>query len=56
MAYLIKRTDQGGGYVNQPGSKKSYTRSKDRARRFATREEAERHRCPGNEVVVPADR
>lgn len=50
--YLIKRTDQGGGYVAPPGSKKSYTKSKDKALRFTYREDAERNRCPGNEVVV----
>lgn len=52
MAFLIKRTDQGGGYVAPPGSAKSYTHSKERARRFPTRAAAEADRCPGNEVIV----
>lgn len=51
MKYLLRRTDQGGGYVAPPGSAKSYTKSRDKARRFNTREEAERDRCPGNEVI-----
>lgn len=54
MAFLIKRTDQGGGYVAPPGSVKSYTRRKDRAQRFPTRQAAEAERCPGNEIIVEA--
>lgn len=52
MAFLLKRTDQGGGYVAPPGSAKSYTRSRAAARQFPTREAAEADRCPGNEVIV----
>jgi len=55
MAYLIQRTDQGGGYVARPGSQSSYTRNVLAARRFATREEAEAQRCPGNERIVSLD-
>lgn len=55
MAYVIKRTDQGGGYVAPPGSRKSYTPRLQSARVFSTREEAERNRCPGNEVVRRAE-
>ena len=50
--YVIQRTTD-GAYVNQPGSRASYTRSLERARKFATREAAEADRCPGNEQIVP---
>lgn len=53
--FLIKRTDQGGGYVARPGAEHSYTKSLRQARRFDTREAAERDRCPGNEVVTTID-
>lgn len=49
--YVIKRTDQGGGYLAAPGSAHSYTKNLERARIFATRDAAERERCPENEVV-----
>lgn len=55
MTYILRRTDQGGGYVAQPGSHNSYTKDPLKARRFPTREAAERDRCPGNEVVVSLD-
>ncbi len=54
--YVIKNTGNGkwtGAYVNQPGAQHSFTFSLELARKFATREEAEGQRCPGNEVVVP---
>jgi hypothetical protein len=51
--YLIRRND--GAYVAQPGSNSSYTRTLENARTFATREAAERERCPGNEYVVSLD-
>jgi hypothetical protein len=51
--YVIKRTDQGGGYVARPGSRYSYTKLVENAQTFSTREAADGHRCPGNEVVVP---
>jgi hypothetical protein len=50
--YVIKRTDQGEGYVTRPGSRSSYTSRLENARVFETREQAEGHRCPGNEIVV----
>jgi hypothetical protein len=53
--YVIKRTDQGGGYVARPGMQSSYTVHVEHVRKFATREEAESNRCPGNEVVVPLE-
>ena len=49
--FLLHRTDQGGGYVAPPGSKKSYTRHRCYAHRFLAREAAERDRCVGNEVI-----
>ena len=59
--FVIRRTDQGGGYVRKPlghqafrGS--SYTHYLQEARIFTTREEAERERCPGNEAIVPVAR
>ena len=50
--YVIKRTDQGGGYVAVPGSKKSYTRDILKARKFPSREAAEADRCVENEIVL----
>lgn len=52
MKYVIKRIDQGGGYVAPAGSKRSYTKDILSARRFDTQEEAERDAC-GNEKVCP---
>lgn len=51
MAYLIRRTDQGGGWLAPKGSAKSYTHNKAGARRFLSRESAEAERCPENEVI-----
>jgi hypothetical protein len=53
MPYVIRRTDQGGGWVADPqrNGGASYTRALQRARTYPTREQAERDRCPGNEVV-----
>tara|TARA_B100002049_G_scaffold93692_1_gene69266 strand:- start:801 stop:992 length:192 start_codon:yes stop_codon:yes gene_type:complete len=51
--YVLKRTDQGGGYVAEPGSKSSYTNNVARARKFRSKEEAEAERCVENEVIVP---
>ena len=55
MNYVIKRTDQGGGYVAKRGLKESYTKNIQKVRTFATIEEAERNLCIGNEIVVPVD-
>lgn len=52
MAFIIRRTSEGGGYVAPSGSPSSYVRNPDRARQFPTREAAERERCPSNEVVL----
>lgn len=51
MAFIIRRTDQGGGYVAPAGSRKAYTRRRTDARRYDTREAADADRCPGNETV-----
>lgn len=56
MKYVIKRTDQGGGYVAKRGMKESYTKDVEKVRVFATLEEAERNLCIGNEVVVPVNK
>lgn len=52
MAYVIKRTDHGGGYVSKPGSAKSYTRDARNMRKYPTREAADADRCVENEIVV----
>jgi len=46
--YLVKK---GRDYTTPPGSKKSYTRSFLRARRYRTKEEAQAD-CCGNECIV----
>ncbi len=51
--FVIKRTDQGGGYVSMPGSDKSYTHKLENARTFSTEKQADDERCKGNEIVVP---
>lgn len=51
--YVIKRTDQGGGYVAVSGNGSSYTNRVRLMRKFTTKEEAEANRCSGNEIVVP---
>lgn len=51
--YVIKRLDQGGGYVTKPGSQKSYTKgSIHLIQVYSTRESALRNAC-GNEIVIP---
>lgn len=54
MSYVLRRTNDTGGYVAKPGSRSSYVRDIRCARRFPTREAAERDRCPENEVVTEA--
>ncbi len=51
--YVLKRND--GAYVAPPGQASSYVRALQAARVFSTRAEAERERCPGNEVVVTVE-
>lgn len=50
MSYVIKRLDQGGGYVTPPGSQRSYTQKLQDARKYATREDAERECCANEKV------
>ena len=57
MCYVIKRQpdgpmDKGYKYVSPAGSRSSYTNKLQEARRFPTREAADRE-CCGNERVVP---
>jgi hypothetical protein len=47
---VIIRND--GAYVARSGSEHSYTRKLEDARTFATRESAERDRCPKNEHIA----
>jgi len=48
---VIRRTDQGGGWVTNPGHRSSYTRWLQYARKFPTRAAVEAEKCPGNEIV-----
>jgi hypothetical protein len=53
--YVLKRTDQGGGYVAKPGRNSSYTMVVRNMQKFNTVEEANNNRCPDNEVAVPIE-
>lgn len=53
--YVIRRTDQGGGYVAKPGHRSSYTNALQYMQKFSTKENAKEHCCPGNEVPVSID-
>ncbi len=53
--FVIKRTDQGGGYVARSGSQSSYTNKLENARTFSTSAEADAERCVENEIVVSVD-
>ena len=55
MPFVIRRLDQGGGYVAPAGSAKSYTYNPLKARRFETQAQAEADSC-GNERVIPIER
>lgn len=50
---LMRTTDR--KYVARFGSEQSYTKYLQHAQVFATRDEAEKHRCPGNERIVELD-
>lgn len=54
MPYVIKRTDQGGGFVTDMRVSRgaSYTHDLRRAKLFATRDQANGEQCPGNEIVL----
>lgn len=49
--FIIHRTNSWGGYVAPEGGNRSYVVTRQQARQFATREEAEKNRCQINEVV-----
>lgn len=51
--FVIVRED--GKYVAPPGRQHSYTSKLQHARVFASREAAERDRCPENERIVSLD-
>ena len=53
MVFVIKRTDQKGGFVAKSGMHNSYTNDLRFVRKFKTREEAQQNVCPGNEIVLP---
>ena len=55
MPYVLRRIDQGGGYVTPPGSERSYTRKLDHARRYPTRSAALEDAC-GNETIVEVEK
>lgn len=57
MAYVIKRTNQGGGYLANPSHNSGavWTRNLQRARRFIDYESAKEECCPGNEIPVSID-
>jgi hypothetical protein len=50
MAYIIRRNDQGGGYVAPIGSAHSYVRNPDHARQYGSEDAAKRDKCD-NETV-----
>lgn len=54
MFYVIKRTDQGGGYVSKPGRSSSYTNTVKNMQKFPT-EEAASKTCCENEIPVPIE-
>lgn len=56
MAWILRRTDQGGGYVARPGSASSYTKNPLKAQRFATEAAAREASCPENETPVDLNR
>jgi len=55
--YILKRIDQGGGYVAVPGSHQSYIKAPvlGLIRIFDTREAAEAERCIDNEIIISID-
>lgn len=50
--YIIRRIDQGGGYVAKPGSRRSYCQDLAQARKYETFAGAEADLCPENEVIL----
>lgn len=53
--YVVKRTDQRGGYLTPPGSVRTWTMNLLNARRFSSEEEAKAECCPENEIAVKID-
>jgi len=53
--FVLKRTDQGGGYHSRPGSEHSYTRNLEKARIFDTRADAERAACENERALSVAE-
>ena len=53
LRYVIRRTDQSGGYVAMAGQEHSYTNTIRNMRKFDSVQEANENRCEGNEIVVP---
>jgi hypothetical protein len=51
--YVLMRTD--GAFVAREGSQSSYTKDLRKARRFPTKEAAERDRCVENERILTMD-
>lgn len=51
MSYVIQDI-KSGKYVAMPGSESSFTRELLNARKFPTREIADKERCPDSERVV----
>jgi hypothetical protein len=49
--WVIRRTDQRGGWVTPPGRRASYTYDLTKAKIFGSREAADAERCPENEIV-----
>lgn len=50
--YVIRRTDQGGGYVSKPGNISSYTFIVRRMKKYSTKAAAQADCCE-NETPVP---
>lgn len=50
--FVIRRTDQKGGFVAPSGSATSFVRRPEDARHFRTAQDADMNRCAGNEVTV----
>jgi len=55
MHFIIRRLDQGGGWVLPPGHHHSYTKDRTQAQRYRSYDIADRERCKGNEVVERLD-
>ncbi len=53
MKYVVKRKED-GAYVSTPGSRESYTRSLEKARKWSSKAAAEAE-CCGNEYAVNVD-